>query len=107
KMQDKVLQRLSSGSRIVNAGDDAAGLSISQNLEAQRRGMIMAKRNAENAVSLVQTAEGGLNEVSNMAIRMRELAIQAASDTIGDNERGFIQKEIDLLSSEMNRISES
>src|SRR5678809_1707805 len=86
---DKSLEKLSSGSRINHAGDDAAGLAISENLRAIIRGMRQAKRNAQDGISLVQVTEGGLNEISNMIIRLRELAIQAASDTIGDKERSF------------------
>lgn len=99
--------RLASGQRISQAGDDAAGLSISQNLEAQVRGMRQAQRNANDGVSLVQTAEGGLNEVSNILIRLRELGVQAASDTIGDTERGFLDKEYQNLSQELERIAQS
>src|SRR5580698_3662279 len=84
------LARMSSGFRINQAADDAAGLAISENLKAQIRGMRQASRNANDGISLVQVAEGGLNEVSNMLIRLRELAVQAASDTIGDTERKFI-----------------
>src|SRR6266576_3004664 len=79
---DKSLARLSSGYRINQAADDAAGLAISENLRGQIRGMKAASRNSEDGVSLVQVAEGGLNEMSNMLIRLRELGVQAASDTI-------------------------
>ena len=85
--------KLSSGSRISKAADDAAGLAISEKLRAQIRGIRQARRNAEDGVSMVQVAEGGLTEVSNMLIRMRELAIQAASDTIGEDERRFTDLE--------------
>lgn len=104
---DGSLERLASGSRINRAGDDAAGLAISENLRAQIRGMRQAKRNAQDGISLVQVTEGGLNEVSNMIIRLRELAIQAASDTIGDKERGFTDREFQALKSEINRIAQS
>jgi len=97
--------RLSSGQRINRASDDAAGLSISNNLEAQTRGLKQAQRNANDGISLVQTAEGGMNEVSNILIRLRELGVQAASDTVGDTERGFINKEYDSLKQEVDRIS--
>src|SRR5439155_17889753 len=90
---DKHLQRLSSGSRINHAGDDAAGLAISENLRAQVRGLRQAKRNGLDGVSLIQVSEGGLNEISNILVRLRELAIQAASDTIGDTERQFADRE--------------
>ncbi len=102
---DKTLEKLASGSRINNAGDDAAGLAISENLRAQIRGFRQAKRNAQDGISLVQVSEGGLNEVSNILIRLRELAIQAASDTIGNTERGFIDREYQSLKEEIDRIS--
>ena len=81
---DKSLEKLSSGYRINRAGDDAAGLAISENLKAQVRGLKQASRNAQDGISMVQVAEGSLNEVSSIMIRLRELAIQAASDTVGD-----------------------
>lgn len=102
---DKTLERLASGSRINHAGDDAAGLAISENLRAQVRGLRQAKRNAQDGISLIQVSEGGLNEVGNILIRMRELAIQAASDTIGDNERGFTDREFQSLKQEIDRIA--
>jgi flagellin len=105
KSLDKSLERLASGSRINSAGDDAAGLAISENLRAQIRGMRQAKRNAQDGVSLIQVSEGGLNEVSNILIRLRELAIQAASDTIGDTERQFTDREFQQLKQEVDRIS--
>lgn len=101
------LEKLSSGKRITKASDDAAGLAIATNLEAQTKGLRQASRNANDGVSLVQTAEGGLNETSNILIRLRELTIQAASDTVGDTERGFLNKEYQELSKEVDRISES
>ena len=104
---DKALARLSSGYRINQAADDAAGLAISENLRGQIRGMKQANRNANDGISLVQVAEGGLNEVSNMLIRLRELAVQASSDTIGDTERKFIDVEYQQLKSEIQRISEN
>jgi flagellin len=103
---DRSLARLSSGFRINRASDDAAGLAISENLRAQIRGMKQASRNSEDGVSLVQVAEGGLQEMSNMLIRLRELGVQAASDTIGDTERKFLDVEYQQLKSEMQRISE-
>ena len=102
---DKSLERLASGSRINSAGDDAAGLAISENLRAQIRGMRQAKRNAQDGVSLIQVSEGGLNEVSSILIRLRELSIQAASDTIGDTERQFTDREFQQLKQEIDRIS--
>jgi flagellin len=104
---DKSLERLSSGYRINRAGDDAAGLAISENLRAQVRGLKQASRNAQDGVSLVQVAEGGLNEVSSILIRLRELAVQAASDTIGPVERQFLNVEYDQLVSEIDRIADA
>jgi len=102
---DKALERLASGSRINHAGDDAAGLAISENLRAQVRGIRQAKRNALDGVSLIQVSEGGLNEVSNMLIRLRELGIQSASDTISDTERQFVDREFQSLKQEIDRIA--
>ena len=99
------LRKLSSGERITKAGDDAAGLAISENLKAQIRGMRQAKRNAGDAVSLLQVAEGGMNEISNIIIRLRELSIQAASDTVGTTERGYSDIEFQSLKEEIERIS--
>ena len=104
---DKSLERLSSGYRINRAGDDAAGLAISENLRAQVRGLKQASRNAQDGVSLVQVAEGGLNEMSSILIRLRELAVQAASDTIGPVERQFLNVEYDQLVSEIDRIADA
>ncbi len=103
--QSKSYLRLSSGNRITEAGDDAAGLSISESLRAQIRSMGQAERNANDGISFVQVAEGGLAEIGNILIRMRELAVQASSDTIGDRERGFINQEVQSLSGEVNRIA--
>lgn len=103
---DQSLARLSSGFRINQAADDAAGLAISENLKAQIRGLRQASRNANDGISLVQVAEGGLNETSNMLIRLRELAVQASSDTIGDTERKFLDVEYQQLKSEIQRIAE-
>jgi flagellin len=105
-MQERSLARLSSGFRINQASDDAAGLAISENLKGQIRGLRQASRNANDGISLVQVAEGGLNETSNMLIRLRELAVQSSSDTIGDTERKFIDVEYQQLKSEIQRISE-
>ena len=103
---DKSLERLSSGFRINRAGDDAAGLAISENLRAQIRGLKQASRNAQDGVSLIQVAEGGLNELSSILIRLRELSVQAASDTIGPVERQFLNVEYDQLVSEIDRIAD-
>lgn len=104
---NKSLEKLSSGQRINRAGDDAAGLAISENLKAQVRGLKQAERNAEDGISLVQIAEGALSEVSNILIRLRELSVQAASDTIGATERKFLNVEFEQLTSEVDRIANS
>ena len=104
---NKTLEKLSSGERIKRAGDDAAGLAISENLKAQIRGLKQAERNAADGISLVQIAEGGLTEISNILIRLRELAVQAASDTIGPTERKFLNVEFEQLTSEIDRIAGS
>ena len=104
---NKSLEKLSSGQRINRAGDDAAGLAISENLKAQIKGLSQAERSAEHGISLVQIAEGALGEVSNILIRLRELAVQAASDTIGSTERKFLNVEFEQLTSEVDRIANS
>jgi len=98
--------KLSSGSRITKAADDAAGLGISEKLKAEIRSINQASRNANDGISMVQVAEGGLNETSNILVRMRELAIQSSSDTVGDTERGMANLEYQQLKSEMDRISQ-
>jgi len=98
--------KLSSGSRITKAADDAAGLGISEKLKAEIRSTQQANRNANDGISMVQVAQGGLNETSNILVRMRELSIQSASDTVGDSERGMANLEYQALKSEMERISE-
>jgi len=100
----KSLEKLSSGLRINRAGDDAAGLAISEKMRAQVRGLDQASRNAQDGISLIQTAEGALNEVHSILQRMRELAVQAANDTNTDVDRGEIQKEINQLIAEIDRI---
>jgi flagellin len=105
--QNSALDKLSSGSRINKAGDDAAGLAISEKLRASIRSMKQATRNANDGVSLVQVAEGAMNEISNILVRMRELSIQAASDTIGDPERQYVNREVQQLKSEVDRIAAS
>lgn len=97
--------QLSSGSRINKSADDAAGLAISENMKSQIRSSVQARRNANDGISLVQTAEGGLGEISNIITRLRELGIQAASDTIGDRERVLIDVEAQQLKGEVQRIS--
>lgn len=101
------MSRLSSGYRINKASDDAAGLAISEGLKAQMRGFKQAVRNANDGISLVQVAEGALGEVSNMLIRLRELSIQAASDTVGDRERAMIDIEYQHLKEEIERVSQT
>ncbi|MBK23759.1 MAG: flagellin FliC [Halobacteriovorax sp.] len=103
----KTLQKLSSGSRINSASDDAAGLAISEKLRSQIRSGNQAQRNANDGISLVQTAEGGMNEVSNLLIRLRELSIQSASDTVGADERKFSDLEAQELATEIDRIAKS
>ena len=100
------LGKMSSGTRITKASDDAAGLAISEKLKAQIKSSDQANRNANDGISMVQTAEGGLDEVSNMLTRLRELSIQAASDTVGDTERGFTNMEYQSLKQEIERIAQ-
>ena len=101
------MAKLSSGKRINKAADDAAGLAISENMRADVRSLSQAKRNAADGISLVQTAEGSLVETSTMLVRLRELAVQAASDTVGPTERTFIDKEYLALKDEIDRIAYS
>lgn len=102
--QGKSMEKLSSGLRINKAGDDAAGLAISEKMRGQIRGLDMASKNAQDGISMVQTAEGALNETQSILQRMRELAVQAGNDTNTTEDRGEIQKEINQLTSEINRI---
>ncbi len=102
---NNTLERLASGSRINRAGDDAAGLAISEKLRSSVRSMKQATRNAQDGIGLVQVAEGGMNEIGNILIRLRELSVQGASDTIGNTERGFIDKEVQGLRQEVSRIA--
>lgn len=104
--QKQSLERLSSGSRINRAADDAAGLAISEKVKAQIRGLKQAERNANDGISLIQTAEGGLTEISGILNRLRELSIQSASDTISDTEREFTNLEYQNLKKEVDRISQ-
>lgn len=101
----KSFTQLASGSRITKSSDDAAGLAISENLKSSMRSITQAGRNANDGISLIQTAEGGLGEISNILTRMRELGIQSASDTVSDKERGFLDKEVQQLKAEVQRIS--
>jgi len=104
---DRCIQRLSSGFRINSAKDDAAGLAISDRMTAQIRGLNQAARNANDGISLAQTAEGALQEATNLLQRMREIAIQAANDTNSDTDRQSLQAEVIQLKAEINRIAES
>jgi flagellin len=99
--------QLASGSRITKSADDAAGLAISENLKSQMRSYSQAGRNANDGISMIQTAEGGLNEISNMVTRLRELGIQAGSDTVSDRERLMVDKEVQQLKSEVQRIAQT
>ena len=100
------LAKMSSGSRITKAADDAAGLAISEKLKANIKSNSQANRNANDGISMIQTAEGGLDEVSNILTRLRELSIQSASDTVGDTERGFTDMEYQNLKQEVERIAQ-
>lgn len=101
----KSLEKLSSGLRINRAGDDAAGLAISEKMRGQIRGLDQAQRNAQDSISMIQTAEGALNETHSILQRMRELAVQAGNDTNTTVDRGEIQKEINQLTNEIDRIA--
>jgi flagellin len=103
----KSLERLSSGSRINRAADDAAGLAISEKMNSQTRGLAQAQRNAQDGISMIQTAEGALKETHSILQRMRELSVQSANDTNTGDDRAEIQKEIDQLSEEITRIGET
>ena len=103
----KSFAQLSSGERITKAADDAAGLSISESLNSTVLGYKQAQRNSNDAMSMIQVAEGGLGEISNILTRMRELGVQASSDTVGQKERGFINKEVQALKSEVQRIADA
>ena len=102
--QMKSLERLSSGYRINKSSDDAAGLAVSESIRAKVRGLNVAKRNANDAVSMIQIAEGSMNEMSDILIRLRELSVQSASDSIGSQERGYLNREYTQLVDEMDRI---
>ena len=104
---ERNIERLSSGLRINKAADDSAGLSISNRMDNQVRGMQQANRNVQQANNMLQTAEGAMNEVGNILGRMRELAVQSASDTVNNTDRGSIDLEFDQLKSEITRIAES
>ena len=101
----KAIEQLSSGLRINKASDDAAGLAVSEKLKNQVRGLNQAQRNAQDGISLLQTAEGALNETHSLLARMRELAVQSSNDTLSNADRLHIQDEVDQLLSEVDRIS--
>ncbi|MCX6129335.1 MAG: flagellin [Proteobacteria bacterium] len=101
------MEKLASGQRINKSADDAAGLAISETLTGKIRSMGQAKRNANDGISMIQVAEGSMNEISNILIRMRELATQSASDTLGNLERSYTNKEYTQLVQEIDRISNS
>ncbi|MDD5719470.1 MAG: flagellin [Candidatus Krumholzibacteria bacterium] len=102
---NKSMEKLSSGMRINRSGDDAAGLAISEGLKSDIRALDQASRNAADGISLVQVAEGALDEVNNILLRMRELSEQAATETLGEAERGYLDQEYQELLSEIDRIS--
>jgi len=99
-------EKLSSGMRINKSADDAAGLAISEQLHASIRSFQQAGRNAQDGISCIQVAEGGMSEVSNMIIRLRELSVQAASDTVGERERSYLNNEVQQLKLEVQRIAQ-
>ena len=101
------MQRLASGYRVNKSADDAAGLAVAERIRARVRSLEVAKRNSSDAISYVQTAEGALNEMASMLIRMRELAAQAASDTLGNRERSFLDKEFQQIRQEVQRTVDS
>ena len=107
KTQAKSTEKLSSGYKINRAADDAAGLSISEKMRKQIRGLTQASNNAQDGISTVQTAEGALNEVQDMLQRMNELAVKAANGTMSENDRTYIQNEVDQLTTEIDRVAET
>ena len=107
KRQEHAAQALASGSRIVRAADDAAGLAISEGMKSEIRGTAQARNNASNAVSAMQVGEGGLSEQTNLLTRLRELGVQSASDTLGNKERDYLQLEAASLVDEIDRISKT
>src|SRR6185503_15903479 len=100
------VEKLSSGLRINRAGDDAAGLSISEKLRAQIKGLGQAQRNAQDGISLIQTAEGALNETHSILQRMRELAVQGSNGTLTDNDMAAVKGELVQLTAEIDRIAD-
>ena len=104
---ESAFSAMASGSRLTEPGNDAAGFAISESLKGQIAGTRQAARNGEGAMAMIQTAEGGLNEQNNILIRMRELAVQSASDTYSDDEREFMETEFQQLSNEFDRIAKT
>lgn len=104
-VQAKASAKLSSGQRINSAADDAAGLAISEKMRSQMRGLDMASKNAQDGISMVQTAEGGMTEIGNMVQRVRELTVQSANDSNGDEDRAKIQQEVDQLLEEVDSMA--
>lgn len=107
KRQQNASQALATGNRITSASVDSAGLAIGETMKSEIRGTAQARSNAFNAVSTIQVAEGGLSEQANLITRLRELGVQSASDTIGDNERVYLQQEAASISAEIDRISKT
>ena len=107
KKTDKALEQLSSGNRIVKVSDDVAGSGIVNKLRAQVRSLQQASRNAQDGISMIQVAEGGLSEISNVLVRLREISIQSASDTVGDPERDLLHREFQELVKGVDQITES
>lgn len=105
--ETKTTKQLATGQRITSSADDSAGLAISEKLRANIRSSAQANRNANDGISMIQVAEGGLDETANILIRLRELSIQSASDTVGDTERGYTDMEFQQLKSELDRISQT
>jgi flagellin len=105
--ETKTTQQLATGQRITKSADDSAGLAISEKLRANIRSSAQANRNANDGMSMIQVAEGGLDESANILIRLRELSIQSASDTVGETERGYTDMEFQQLKSELDRISQT
>ncbi len=107
KRQEHASQALASGNRITKSADDSAGLAIAEGMKADIRGTAQARANAFNAISTIQVGEGGLSEQANLITRLRELGVQAASDTLGDKERSYLQQEAKSISEEIDRISKT
>jgi flagellin len=107
EIQQHEFAKLSSGKRIIKSADDAAGLGIAKKMEAEVRGLKMAQRNANNGIAMIQVAEGGLQETTNILTRLRELSIQSSSDTVGSREKGYLDLEFQQLTEELDRISKS